>query len=291
MGIANEFKKLMMVVEADMPKYIMKNGKKVLLKGKNIFGGLGVSTADKPAVGVGKAVEVTRGAAVRGKAAVADKAKAAWQLAQKHPVAAAGIGLTAAGVTAAALARKRKRAQEAYNLGGNNMFKDTLEDVITERFLTEKISSDKYIKLMEKIEVMSEGRALDILQEISWAGIKGGIKGGYEAAKAGAGKVAMKTKAGAGHATYQAKRLSGVNKLKELNKFIKGSEEHYARLKELHASNPKKYTVDDLTAFKNSVSKAKKMRAAIIAGQGAAGAGAVTGAAVGGKAIYDKNKK
>jgi hypothetical protein len=152
MGIANDFKKIMTITEAKMKK-----------------------VAVNPTV-VDKAKEIAQNA----KVAIAKKSQAAWKLAKAHPVAAglagaAGLGLT----TAAVLAKKKQRAQEGLELknGGNNMFKNTLEDVVTERFLTEQISAEKYVKLMEKIEVMSEGKALDILQEITLKQMKKKVVG------------------------------------------------------------------------------------------------------------------
>lgn len=122
----------------------------------------------------------------------------------KAGVVGAGVGATA--LAARALMKRRKKAQEGFEvseqgrgatgtaaykhykskkthnesdelIGGNNMFKNTLEDVITERYLSQKITPEKYVRLMEKIEVMSEGRALDILQEISLKGVKDKVVG------------------------------------------------------------------------------------------------------------------
>lgn len=66
------------------------------------------------------------------------------------------------------------------------MYKDKLQGVITERYLNGKIATNRYIRLMEKTENITEGKALDLLSEIkmpTWSGIKAGA--GALSAKAG----------------------------------------------------------------------------------------------------------
>ena len=132
----------------------------------------------------------------------------------KAGVIGGGLAATTAGIYA--LARRKRARQEALELkeqqnekvktrkesielnesklGGKNMFKNTLENVITERFVTGKIGPTKYLKLMEKIDHMTEGKALDILQEISLAGMKEKAVKGATAVKGAAVKGATTVK-------------------------------------------------------------------------------------------------
>lgn len=47
------------------------------------------------------------------------------------------------------------------------MYKEKLQGVITERYLDGKINTDRYIRLMEKTESITEGKSLDLLTEIT----------------------------------------------------------------------------------------------------------------------------
>lgn len=48
------------------------------------------------------------------------------------------------------------------------MFKEALQDIITERFLDDKISAEKFENLIEKTSVISESRAFELLGEIQF---------------------------------------------------------------------------------------------------------------------------
>lgn len=70
------------------------------------------------------------------------------------------------------------------------MYKERLQEIITERFVNDKISTDKYVKLNDRIDLMTEGMALDYLNEFklpklpSWKAVKAGAAGKKESLKA-----------------------------------------------------------------------------------------------------------
>ena len=69
------------------------------------------------------------------------------------------------------------------------MYKQRLQEIITERYVSDKISTAKYVKLNNRIDLMTEGMALDYLNEFklpkpSWKAIKSGVAGKKESLKA-----------------------------------------------------------------------------------------------------------
>jgi len=89
------------------------------------------------------------------------------------------------------------------------MYKEKLQNIITEKFVNDKITTSKYLRLSKKIEDISEGKALDllILQEQKWAAFK-------------AGATAMAKKAGS--KLYSA---TGIPTQKALYTFMKDPEQ------------------------------------------------------------------
>ena len=45
------------------------------------------------------------------------------------------------------------------------MYKEKLQGLITERFLNNKIDAEKYVRLNEKIDVLSDSKAKELLEE------------------------------------------------------------------------------------------------------------------------------
>lgn len=70
------------------------------------------------------------------------------------------------------------------------MYKERLQEIITERYVNDKISTGKYLMLNERIDMLSEGMALDYLNEFKipklpkWKAIKAGIGNKKESLKA-----------------------------------------------------------------------------------------------------------
>jgi hypothetical protein len=168
---------------------------------KTVFQGK-VGLKDKALATIKKIKDSGMDAAAKSKAIA--KVKAVWasgKLGKAGLIAAAAAPVVA---TAGAVAYKRNKARRE-----SEIFRNALEDVITERFLDEKIDADKYLRLMEKVQLMTEGKALDILQEITVASAKEKIGKGYEAAKGAATKGVEAVKGGAEKAVAKTKELAG----------------------------------------------------------------------------------
>ena len=65
------------------------------------------------------------------------------------------------------------------------MHKEKLQELITERFLNDKIDYDKFIKFVEKIEIMNEDKAKTLLNEAGEGAAVAAATIGYAALIAG----------------------------------------------------------------------------------------------------------
>ena len=139
------------------------------------------------------------------------------------------------------------------------MFKEKLQDVITEKYLSDKISTDRFVSLMEKVELVSEKKAQEVLSEVNGAAIKAAIG-------SGAAKVAK-----------VAKKVTGVTKQQKLYQIIKSAK-----------ADMKLYKpgTTDYARAKNKAIKAAAMLSAI----GGAQVGTVAAAGYGVSKATEKKK-
>ena len=78
------------------------------------------------------------------------------------------IGLAVAGGTAAvagAVALKKRKSKQKTNTEDNKMYKTKLQDLITEKYFNDEIDQDRFYRMSERIEKISEKRAEEIFNE------------------------------------------------------------------------------------------------------------------------------